>query len=58
MWRNSLMKISEKQIMQLIQTAQLYVREIRLTDAELAQKVEHFINGIFNQQSDELKDIE
>jgi hypothetical protein len=58
MFGGSRMKISEKQIMQLIQIAQLYVREIRLTDPELAQRGEEFINKIYNQQSEELKDVE
>jgi len=52
------MKISEKQIMQLIQVIQLYVREISLTDKELACTIDNFIQTIIKQQSEELKEIE
>lgn len=52
------MIISEKQIMQLIHIIQLYTREIRITDQELANEMDEFISLIFNQQSEELKVIE
>lgn len=52
------MIISEKQIIRLIQVAQLYTREVRLTDPIVAKMMEEFINEIHNQQSSELKVIE
>lgn len=51
------MIISEKQIMQLINVVQLYSREIRITQPELAKEMDKFINEIFTQQSEELKEI-
>jgi hypothetical protein len=51
------MIISEKQIMRLIRLAQLYSREVRLTEPELAKPIDEFINTILNQQSEELKEI-
>lgn len=52
------MLISEKQVMQLIQLAQYYSREIKLTEPTLAEPIDELIKTIFNQQSEELKVIE
>ncbi len=52
------MKISEKQIMQLIELARLYSRELKLTQPELSKPIDEFIHTIVIQQSNELKEIE
>lgn len=52
------MIVSEKQILQLIELAKLYSREVKLTQPEMASPIDEFINTILNQQSEKLKVIE
>lgn len=53
--KGRLMIISEKQILQLIQLAQYYSREVKLTESKLSEPIDELIKTIFNQQSEELK---
>lgn len=52
------MIISEKQILQLMEIARLYSREIKLTQLELSEPIDNLILKIIEQQSQELKVIE